>query len=246
LWIGAKEYVPFAQDWNGVRLSLLMPFTWLVHTPGLSNFREAYRFAELGLAGGALLAASAVEWLRANAAKPVLAVVLVLCLLELGWSGNPPGTVMPSALRIGTMATSYPKIDRAIAADHSSSIVVDFPFGIRGGPPVYGPAFAPQAQVLATADGHPLADGLISRVPNATINGIKNHPFYAGLVAVWHTPKKVLATSAFPQAARDARQMNVGWVIVWPSNVARTIAHYLELTGFKLAYRVRGVTVYHR
>jgi hypothetical protein len=246
LWIGTKEYTPFAQDWNQVRLSMLMPYTWLVHLPGLSNFREAYRFAELGLAGAALLAASAVEWLRTHAAKPVLAVVLILCLFELGWSGNPPGKVMPTGFRIGTMATSYPRLDSRIAADHSSSIVVDFPFGIRGGPPVYGQAFAPQSQVMATADGHPLADALISRVPAATYNGIASHPFYAGLLAVWHTPKNVLRTKAFPQAARDARKMNIGWVIVWPTHVPHTIAHYLKATGFKLAYRVRGVKVYRR
>jgi hypothetical protein len=244
LWIGAREFVPFAQDWNGVRLSMLMPYTWLVHTPGLSNFREAYRFAELALAGGALLAGSAVEWLRVNAARPVLAVVLVLCLLELGWSGNPPGKVMPSALQIGTMATSYPKIDRGIAADHSPSIVVDFPFGIRGGPPVYGPAFAPQSQVIATADGHPLADGLISRVPAATINGIMKHPFYVGLVDVYHSIHMSAAQKL--AAKQDAARMNVGWVIVWPTNVARGIARYLAATGFTLDYRVHDVRVYRR
>jgi hypothetical protein len=245
LWIGTREYTPLAQDWNQVRLSMLMPYTWLVHLPGLSNFREAYRFAELGLAGAALLAGSAVAWLRTHA-KPVLAVVLVLCLLELGWSGNPPGKVMPAGLRIGTMGTSYPRLDDRIAADHSSSIVVDFPFGIRGGPPVYGQAFAPPSQVIATHDGHPLANALISRVPAATYTGIESHPFYSGLLAVWHTPVTVLHTKSFPQAARDARQMNVGWVIVWPTHLPRTITHYLLATGFKFAYRVHGVRVYHR
>ena len=246
LWVGTHEYVPFAQNWDGVRLSLLMPYTWLVHTPGLSNFREAYRFAELGLAAGALLAAAAVDWLRAHTFKPVLAVVLALCLVELGWSGNPPGNVMPAPLRITAMGTSYPKIDDAIAADHSSSIVVDFPFGIRGGPPIWGPAFNPQAQVMATADGHPLANGLISRVPAATLTGMQHEPFFAGIVNLWHNPGYVDHAPGFPKAARNARQMNVGWVIVWPTHVNHAIARYLRLTGFKVAYRVRDVIVYHR
>jgi hypothetical protein len=236
LWIGANEYTPLAQSWNGVRLSLLMPYTWLVHLPGLGNFREAYRFAELGLAGAALLAASAVDWLRTNAAKPVLAVVLILCVFELGWSGNPPGKAMPVGLQIGAMGTSYPQIDSRIVADHSSSVVVDFPFGIRGGPPDYGQAFSPQSQLMATADGHPLADALISRVPAATFNGIENHPFYAGLIFVFHNPRETLKTKAFAQAARDARRMNVGWVIVWPTHVPHAMAHYMKLTGFKVAY----------
>lgn len=246
LWVGTHEYIPFAQNWNGVRLSLLMPYTWLVHTPGLSNFREAYRFAELALAAWALLAAAAVDWLRAHTAKPVLAVVLVLCLVELGWSGNPPGQVMPAALQIATMGTSYPKIDGAIAADHSSSIVVNFPFGLRGGPPIWGPAFNPEAQVMATADGHPLANGLISRVPAATLTGIQHEPFYAGLVNVWHNPGFVDHAPGFPQAAGNVRKMGIRWVIVWPTHVGHAIARFLRMTGFKVAYRVRDVIVYHR
>ena len=43
--------------------------------------------------------------------------------------------------------------------------MVDVPFGIRGGMPVIGDGFSPETMVLATADGHPLADALISRIP---------------------------------------------------------------------------------
>lgn len=247
LWIGSTDHIPFPHVWNGVAVSMVMPYTWIIHFPGMSNFREANRFAELGLVAGALLAGAAVQWLRQKS-WPVLAVVLVVSILELGWSGNPPGQVMPSALRIGTMPTSMPKIDNAIAADHSDSIVVDFPFGIRGGPPVYGQAFAPETEVLATADGHPLGDALISRVPMATYNGINDHRFYAALEFADHDPKETLYTKSFPYATRDARRMNVGWVIVWPASkeVLRSVEHYLTGTGFKFAYRVHEVMVYHR
>ena len=53
------------------------------------------------------------------------------------------------------MPTSYPAVDKAIVADHSGSIVLDLPFGLRGGIPVDGVPFFPQALVMATADGHP-------------------------------------------------------------------------------------------
>ena len=55
------------------------------------------------------------------------------------------------------MRTSLPDLDRPIAADHSSSIVVDVPFGIRGGVPLpgEGAAFDPHAQVLVTAEEEP-------------------------------------------------------------------------------------------
>ncbi len=63
------------------------------------------------------------------------------------------------------MPTALPALDRPIAADHSASIVVDVPFGVRGGVPLpgEGAAFDPYAQVLSTADGHPRAVGYLSR-----------------------------------------------------------------------------------
>ena len=247
LWVGSHEYVPFASALNGVRVSSLMPYTWFVHLPGMSNFREAGRFAELGLVGGALLAGSAVDWLRYHA-RPALVLVAALGVLELGWQGNPPGRVMPSAFHVGVMPTSLPSIDRRIAADHSNSIVVDFPFGIRGGPPDRGPQFPPEVEVMATADGHPLADALISRVPSSTISGLESHPFYAGL---WHTyytpqPKYDLSPAQLAAARRDARRMNVRWIIVWPNGVRNALRRYLNSTGFTIDYRVRHVVVYHR
>ena len=36
------------------------------------------------------------------------------------------------------MPTTLPALDRPIIADHSGSIVLDVPFGLRGGIPEYG------------------------------------------------------------------------------------------------------------
>ncbi|HTW05684.1 MAG TPA: hypothetical protein VMF87_35695, partial [Streptosporangiaceae bacterium] len=60
LHVGGGDYTPLAQKWSGVRVSALMPFTWLVRVPGLSGFREPDRFALLGLVAAALLAGCAV------------------------------------------------------------------------------------------------------------------------------------------------------------------------------------------
>jgi hypothetical protein len=248
LWVGVtREYVPFAEMFHGVRLSAIMPYTLFVQIPGLSSFREADRLAILGLVAAALLAGSAVDWLRYHA-KPALVAVLAVSLLELGWAGNPPVRVMPASLQKGTMPTSMPKLDGPIAADHSASIVVDFPFGLRGGIPDYGPQFAPQSQVLATADHHPIADGYIARVPAPTIAGLNSHPFYAGLIRVYHSPKSLLHPSAgyLRAVALDARRMNVGWVIAWPSHVPNTLRRYLLGAGFRIDYRVGHIVVYRR
>jgi len=136
-----------------------------------------------------------------------------------------------------------PAIDAPIAADHSASIVVDVPFGIRGGLPVLGSAFPPQSMVLATADHHPLADAFISRIPATTLAGIKQHPFYAALLNAEGGPHTT--TGAQRKAAQaDARHMHVGWVLLW--HRTGRVASLLRRTGFHLDYRAGGVTVYRR
>ena len=88
LWVGKGQFVPWTLDWNGVRVSAFLPFTWFVRLPGLSAFREADRMAILGLVPAALLAGAAVNWMRYHA-RPLIAVVIALAILELGYSGNP-------------------------------------------------------------------------------------------------------------------------------------------------------------
>ncbi len=78
----------------------------------------------LGILPAALLGGAAVDWLRYHAA-PAIVLVGLLGILDAGWSGSP---------LIGTMPTALPAVDRPIAADHSSSIVVDIPYGVRAAP----------------------------------------------------------------------------------------------------------------
>jgi hypothetical protein len=231
LWVGSHRYVPLAEVVHGVRLSMIMPFTWFVRIPGLATFREANRFTELALVPMVLLAGAAVEWLRTHI-KAGLIPILALALLETGWSGNPG---------IGSMPTALPGLDGPIAAQHTKSIVVDLPFGIRGGLPVIGDGFSPETMVLATADGHPLADALISRIPAGTLTGIERSPFYAALLRA--QGGRIQTTAAeFAQARASARQMNVGWVLVWRQQPA--MLRVLRLSGFQFAYEADGVLVY--
>jgi hypothetical protein len=243
-WIVNRTYYPLAFVRDGVRMSALMPFTWFVRIPGLANFREAARFTELGLVAAALLAGAAAGWLGAHA-RPLLVVLLALGILEAGWSGNDTTRMWP----IGVMPTALPALDAPIAADHSHAIVVDVPFGIRGGLPVAGRPFPPESMVLATADGHPLADAYVSRIPPATLAGIVHRPFYAALMRAQTgqrpTPAEMRA------ARRAARLMHIGWVLVWPASAVirpflPDIRQFLPRSGFRLAYRADGVWVYRR
>ena len=260
LWIGKKEYVPLMQIWHGVPVSPILPYTWFVRIPGLSSFREADRLAILGLLPAALLAGAAVNWMRYHA-RPLIAVVAALGLLEAGYSGTP---------RVGVMPTALPALDGPIAASHRDSIVVDVPYGLRGGIPQYGGRFAAEALVLATADGHRRAIAYVSRIPAPTLHAIQKHAFYLGLIHTQHytpqpqnarlpasgpaaqvppplwarppAPYTPISAGLVAAARRDAGTLNIGWVIVWHQNPA--ILQYLAQTGFRLAYRADGGLVY--
>ena len=236
--------MPFPQDWNGERVSPVMLYTWVMRIPGLSALREADRFALLGLVGAAVLAGSAVEWLVRRASRPsrtamaATAVVAALTVLEAGWSGSHS---------VDTMPTTLPALDRPIAADHSGSIVVDAPYGLRGGIPLYGGEFAAESLVMATSDGHPRGVSYTSWVPASVIARIKRHPFYTVMVSCqsW-IPGKPVVVHASPAelaaARRDARNMGIGWVLVWTKNPV--VVRYLIDVGFRLDYQADGVAVY--
>jgi hypothetical protein len=219
-----------------------MPFTWFVQIPGMAGFREAGRLTMLGVLPAALLAGAAVDWLRRRAAV-LLIPVLILAALEAGWAGN---------LAVATMATALPALDRPIAADHSGSIVVDVPFGVRGGVPLprEGGTFNPEAQVLATADGHPRAVGYLSRLPEGTLMSVRRNAFYAGLLSAQGQPRglveSVTGLHSYPAlltAARaDVRRMDIGWIIVWQRSP--DVLAYLAKTGFRFGYAADGAWVY--
>jgi hypothetical protein len=231
LHVGTSSYVPLARPVNGQPLSMVLPYTWFVRLPGMSGFREPSRLAELGLVAAALLAACAVNWLRYHAVRALPAVLAVL-VLEAGLSLTPAR---------GTMPTSLQALDGPIAADHSGSIVVDVPFGLRGGVGITGMAFNPETQVLATADGHPLGDALLSRVPPAAAAAIGSLPFYGDLISA-QTGRYQFTPAQLRVAAASARAMRIGWVLLWTPN--SHLSSYLVQTGFRLDYRANGVQVF--
>jgi hypothetical protein len=259
LKVGQHVYVPLAQYWHGVRVSLLMPYTWFIRVPGLSTFREADRMALLGLVGAALLAGAAVDWMAKGAAGAwargvrgdgqspraggprgvgprgitLLAAVVVLGALEAGWPGKPGG--------VPSMPTTLPALDRPIAADHSHSIVVDVPFGCYV-VPQWGENPDAQAVLMATEDGHPRAFCYSSWVPTKTLTALQHHAFYWQLNQAQHgyarTPAEIAAARA------DLRTLDVGWLLVWTPNPSHALSQYLSGTGFRFAYRADGVSVY--
>lgn len=269
LWIGMHEYLPLASTWNGVQVSDVMPYTWFVRIPGLSSFREADRLAILGLLPAALLAGAAIDWLRYRS-RTALVVVLALSAIELGWP--PPAALGSHTVQVIPTA-SYRAVDRGIAADHSHSIVLDIPFGLRGGIPENGVPFFPQALYMATLDGHPRSIAYVSRLPQSTIKAIDAHPFYNLMIFIqhesapacpWRAPRQPDSTrlcltppgvaligiglnpSQVAAARRDASRMGIGWAVVWKRNPSEAtfVRPYLLQTGFTFDYRVGKFLVY--
>jgi hypothetical protein len=240
--LGNHVFVPVSEMWQRTRVSVIMPFTWFVQLPGMAGFREATRFTMLGLVPAALLAGAGVGWLSTRS-RLLVVPVLLLGLLEAGWAGDASvGAVWAGTRAPGVMRTALPALDRPIAADHSSSVVVDIPFGIRGGIPLpgEGSAFNPEDQVLATADGHPRAIAYLSRIPAPALAAIRKNAFYLGLLTLEDGQGN---SPALVNAARlNARRLHIGWVLVW--NQSPTISSYLARTGFRFDYQADGVLVY--
>ena len=236
LRIGHQRLVPLAIVTHGVRMSVLLPYTWLIHLPGLSGLREPDRFMLLGLLPAALLAGFAAEWLLRRAVA-VLVVALALAVLEVGFSGSP---------FVGTMPTAIPRLDAPIAADHSGSIVVDVPFGLGGGLGIDGRSVSAHALVEATADGHPRAVSVTSWVPAPTVHAIQAHPFYRDLLAVEakRGPVPTLTAGQLRAARQDALRMRVGWAIVWKPASAGPVIGYLRQVGFRFARKAGNAELY--
>jgi hypothetical protein len=231
--------------WKPVAASDLMPYTWLVRIPGLSGLREADRFALVGLIGAAMLAGLTVQWLSMRRiTRPLIAVIVAFGALEAGWSGasaTSPG--YPSNFGYdGTMRSTLAALDRPIARDPSRSIVVDAPYGLRGGVGVTGEPIAPAALLIATHDMHPRAIGYTSWVSKATIKGIAEHPFFRYLyVAETIGP---LYPNRIAAARADLKTLHVGWVIEWRNMWTAYhqwgrysyLTKYLEAVGFRLTH----------
>ena len=209
---------PVNGEWKHVVASNLMPYTWLVKIPGLSGLREADRFALVGLIGAAMLAGLTVQWLSMRrSTMPLIAVIVALGALEAGWSGAPsdsPG--FPSNFGYhGTMASTLPELDRPLSRDPTKSIVVDVPYGLRGGVGITGQPIAPSALLIATHDMHPRSIAYTAWVSKAANKGIAKHAFYRYLYVVERSGLPYPSPSRLAAARADLKRLNVGWVIAW-------------------------------
>jgi len=172
--------------------------------------READRFAIVGLIGTAMLAGLAVHRIsKRKITMPLIAVVLALGALEAGWSG----AARTSPGYQGVMPTAMPRLNHFLSRDHSGSIVVDFPYGLRGGVGATGSDIAPAAMLIATDDGHPRAISYSSWVSKVAIKAVARHAFFRYLYEAEDSVS--LSAVEVRRARADLETMHVGWVLMW-------------------------------
>ena len=234
LYIGRHLYLPLAQNWDGLRVSLLMPYTWFIRIPGLSVFREADRLALLGLVGAALLAGAAVDWLARPAGPRPVFVLSWRCSARWRRAGREPPGAPAHAHRVPGPGPADRR--RSLGLDRGRRAVR------AGQRPVLRPGAGPEAILMATADGHPRAICYTSWVPTQTIAATKHHPFYVQLnqAQLGHEP----GPAQVSRARADLRTLHVGWVVVWQPESGPALSRYLSATGFRFAYRADGASVY--
>ena len=83
------------------------------------------------------------------------------------------------------------------------------------------------------------------------LNHIKKEPFYADLIRAECQPRANagredctnVPPAALSAARRSSRQMDIGWVLLWPGT-PQTVHPYLRETGFTFDYQADGVRVY--
>lgn len=231
-----------AAGWQPVHVSNLMPYTWLVRIPGLAGLREADRFMLVGMIAVALLAGLVVDWLsrrRRWIAIPLITSVAGLGVLESGWAGGTVGS-LSMFTPTETMRTAMPAFDALLRADHSNLIVVDAPFGLRGGLRLTGASISDRTFLLATEDGHPRAASYTAWVPLPTVNAIEAHAFYNYLM-VYQSATTYPTRPQLAAAAADLKTLHVGWVIEWdnewrghePKERLYKLQAYLRELGFR-------------
>ena len=250
LKIGTTSYLPAAVTLGGVRLSGVLPFTWLVQVPGLAAFREADRFTLLGLVPAALLGGSTLGWL-ATRARPLLT--------RGGRRQDQGGPGRRPAADCGGSARPWRLAGPAAGRSGSPFLPRCRPWTARS--PRINPARSWWTCRSASGAGcrsataprstrrpWPWPARTVTRGPSLIPPGSRC-PRWRRSAATrstrgWPPPRRATPAMrgrpAWP--GLDARRMDVGWVLVW--HATPWVLHYLAQTGFRFDYRADRVSVY--
>jgi hypothetical protein len=228
-----RTFVPLPLHLSGVRVSGLMPDTWLLIVPGLGEIRVPERFMVAGMLFLALLAGFGTRAL--SRVRPPVGAVAATCLVALVVV---EGT---SPLR-GGIPREQPRLTEPIRADRSADIVVDVPVGFVSSATAFVGQLLPvtYAMVRATQHDHPISSGYIARIDKNRITRLASRPFYNNLLRLQGNnlaPPPVELPVDAGRSRRDARLIDVGWVVQWPE-AGPAIAPFLRRCGFVPVVRV--------
>ena len=227
----------------GQRLSELMPYTWIVKLPVISDFRVSARFTELGVLLLAILSGYGVQqaWKGRPALRALVVGLIAFAVLEAGWpDGGRTKVLVPF---------DYSRLYAPVIADKTRDLVVDVPYGLTTGYWLWGNMpIGLEDEIYATEHGHPIAGGFVTRLSPKRLGIAVGHRFLTDLIALEGTTVPQVAAVPPPNVtlgAADARAMNVRWVVVWP-NANRAVLLYLKRVGFRQVRTQNGVLLLER
>jgi hypothetical protein len=230
LRIAGHQWAPVPVHLAGLRVSALMPYTWLLNVPVLQDLRVPERILVVALLPLTLLAARGAQVLwRRNAllAIPVAGLVALTAI-----EGAVPLT--------GFLSVHDSRFTDPIRRDSSDSIVVDVPVGMASGAFLVGAiAGIWYAQIRAVDHHHPILNGFNARIDVRRTTALADRPFPNALIRLQDgtlVPPSIRRPIVAADVRRDARALGVGWVMVWPGAGGR-VEPFLRRLGFSAAVR---------
>jgi hypothetical protein len=260
LTLSSHPQLPLPITYGGSEMSGLMPYTWVVRIPGLYQLHVASRFTLLALLPATLLAGIGLQalWGRGRGGQSLAVVLVALAVLEAGYPVTRGDRQVP---------LTRDELYAPVKAQEGDSILVDVPLGFTSGVGGIGDPRDQEGLFRATEHGHRVASAYLSRVPLNRMAAQIGHRFYTDLIVQQGTdyPQLIGGETPFsiccalkasgghlaglfpppdPEVGRaDAREMGVGWVVIWPEASAE-VRRYIRAVGFRLEHKIDGIALY--
>jgi hypothetical protein len=223
---GALALGPFVHV-AGLNTFVPGPWALLRYVPILGLARSPTRFSVVMILAGAVLFATALEWIgrRHPRWRPaVLAVAAVLLVVEL----------LPAPLTL--YAATPPRFYDVVAAAPPDARVLELPTGVRDGTSSVG-NFTARTQFFQTFHNKPLIGGYLSRVSRARVSEVRDDDIVDALFTLsegGELPEDVIS-ALLEQGPSFIRDANIAYVVIDCDRAPKQLRDFAR-RAFRLEY----------
>ena len=223
---GALALGPFVHV-AGLNTFVPGPWALLRYVPILGLARSPTRFSVVMILAGAVLFATALEWIgrRHPRWRPaVLAVAGVLLVVEL----------LPAPLTL--YAATPPRFYDVVAAAPPDARVLELPTGVRDGTSSVG-NFTARTQFFQTFHNKPLIGGYLSRVSRARVSEVRDDDIVDALFTLsegGELPEDVIS-ALLEQGPSFIRDANIAYVVIDCDRAPKQLRDFAR-RAFRLEY----------